>query len=72
MTIANGIQTGESTHHHDHEMTLVSLRTMNTMQSRPRKSIPPLWVELFVAIISLLKIKSEGSALHACCPAGFT
>lgn len=36
------IQSGDSTHHHDHAITLVSLSVMNTMVSRPAKPIPPL------------------------------
>lgn len=52
--IAKGAQMGASTHHHDQVMTLVSLRTMNTMQSRPIKPMPPLW-ELLFAIILFIK-----------------
>ena len=35
------IQMGERTHHHDHAMTFVSLRTMKTIVRRPAKPIPP-------------------------------
>ena len=57
--IAKGAQMGERTNHHDHAMTLVSFRTMKTMQSRPRKVMPPLW-ELFVAIILVVKDERGG------------
>lgn len=45
--IPNGIQMGHKTHHHDHEISLVSLRTINTIQSNPKKPIPPDELLLF-------------------------
>lgn len=45
--ITNGIQMGHKTHHHDHEISLVSLRTINTIQSNPKKPIPPDELLLF-------------------------
>jgi hypothetical protein len=35
---------GAVIHHHDHVITLVSLRTRNTMNNNPKKVIPPLSV----------------------------
>jgi len=39
-TMAAGIHTGASTHHHDHAITPVNLSVMNTIASRPLKPIP--------------------------------
>jgi hypothetical protein len=60
--IAKGAQMGERTNHHDQAMMFVSLRTMKTMQSRPRKPMPPLWELFFAIVFYLLKIKGEVSA----------
>lgn len=39
---ANEIHRGESTHSHDHFITLHSLRTMNATARSPAKPIPPV------------------------------
>jgi hypothetical protein len=41
ITSTNGIQSGDSTHHHDQSMTPESFRAMKTIVSRPMKPIPP-------------------------------
>lgn len=37
--IADGIHIGASTHHQDHDMTLVSLRITNAIASNPNRSL---------------------------------
>jgi hypothetical protein len=36
-----GIQRGDNTHHHDHAITLVSLRPTKRTVSKPVKPMPP-------------------------------
>jgi hypothetical protein len=38
--IANPIQSGDNTHHHDHAITPHNLSVMKTIASKPRKLIP--------------------------------
>lgn len=42
MTSSGLIQSGDSTHHHDHEMYPVSFSAMNKIVSKPVKPMPPL------------------------------
>jgi hypothetical protein len=39
----NGIQSGESTHHHDHAITPQSLRVMNTISRTVPADIPDVF-----------------------------
>ena len=55
MPIARGIQNGASTHHHDHAITPVSLRTMNTSPRALAKLIPPA-----CSLMSCSLLKGEG------------
>lgn len=49
---ARPIQSGESTHTHDHVITPVSLRTINTIVKRPVKPIPvPVLLLLLLLLI---------------------
>lgn len=50
-TIANGIQSGANTNHHDHVITLVSFSTMNAIDSNPVKPVPV--VILFIKLCLL-------------------
>ena len=45
MKIPKGIQSGAKTHHHDHAITLVSLRTMKATVNRLGKDAPATLVD---------------------------
>jgi hypothetical protein len=58
-TKSGKIQSGDSTHHLDHSMKCVSLRTMNAIASRPKNGVP-LGVELEdVVIVALHVVRRE-------------
>lgn len=64
MTNPAVIQIGDNTHHHDHAMTLQSLRVMNTMVRRPAKPAP-LDVLLFVLLMVAENSKDAQQDAHA-------
>ena len=54
IVITIGIHSGDNTHHHDHEITVHSLRTINAIVKSVGKL--PIWIEIFVLSLIIYDI----------------
>jgi hypothetical protein len=59
-----GIQIGLNTHHHDHVIVPMSLRTIKTIASNPQNPIPPLLPEDLLMLSPCELYRAQRSRIH--------